>query len=221
MLLQGHDSTKESKNKLLLELRKYQNRSMDASQRDNMNSNDSAIDTGEWESDSCNGSHKVVNFTKVVPRKDKIVVEQGIFVKESTLHDVKFGDRIIAISNQLSNEISLLEVQGMLEPGSCRLLRLQRMTTAPGVGQASCDLQDASGSSINEVYPPLPILDNPASLVHEKPIDSIIPISPQTVSPLCYNFNKYQYFIKLILITYNLGSRSFDAIVADNTILLY
>ena len=146
-----------------------------------MNSNDSAIDTGEWgESDSCNGTHKVVNFTKYVPRTDKIIVEQGIFVKESTLHDVKYGDRIIAIHNRLSNELSLLEVQAMLEPGgSHRLLRLQRMATL-----SNCDLQAVSGNSINggTYRGPSQDLVDSGPLMQEKTNEKIVPISPQTVS---------------------------------------
>ena len=138
---QGHDSTKESKNKLLVELRKYQNRSVESSQRDNTHSHDSAIDTGEWESDSFNGSYKLINLTKVLPRKDKIAVEQGVFVKESTLHDVVCGDRIIAINNQLLNENSLQEVRDLLEPTNIRLLRLQRMTTP------ACDMHDVMDNS--------------------------------------------------------------------------
>ena len=112
-------------------------------------SHDSAIDSGNWESEPNDSCYKISRVVRMLPGQHDITIEPGVFVKYSTTPGVGVGDRIIAVGETSVHKKSMKEVNDLLMQDTSLLLHLIKFLPLNKV-------DDSNSSSNDGIHKNLP-----------------------------------------------------------------
>ena len=106
---------KEAKKKIQVKLHEIQTRSdLHNLESENAHSHDSAIDSGDWESEPNDACYKLARVMRMLPRQHDITIEPGFFVKQSSTPGVTVGDRVVALGDVPVQSKSVRELNELL-----------------------------------------------------------------------------------------------------------
>ena len=117
---------KEAKKKLQIRLHEVQTRTdlRNLESTENAHSHDSAIDSGDWESEPTDHHYKLSHVKRMLPGQHDITIEPGIFIKHSNTPGVGVGDRILALGEVPVQNKSVRELNELLSRRNTLLLHL-------------------------------------------------------------------------------------------------